>query len=80
MADNVRLQVGDKHLKIETGVLPPIGTQIRIHKHHHDGSTSPVVELLSHEWEVDENPVAEATYERLPPGFTVRIQTRLVSR
>lgn len=50
----IEVQVGDKYIIAEGWHLPPIGSQITVHKHLHDGGTYPTVEVVSHQWSLDE--------------------------
>lgn len=75
MADNVTIQVGDTNYTIEPDHLPPIGTSITVHKHLYDGGTYPLLEVMAHEWRLEEAPD-----ENSLPVFSITIKTRIVDR
>lgn len=52
----VRLQVGKTHYVIETGILPPVGTKILVHKHLTGDSAYATVKVIGHEWSLEEAP------------------------
>jgi hypothetical protein len=56
MADSVTIQVGDKNYAIQPDHLPPVGTRITAHKHLYDGGTYPLLEVVGHEWRLEEAP------------------------
>ena len=71
MNTSVLLQVGDKFLAVAPGFLPPVGTRISVHKHLNDGGFYPLVEVVAHEWRLNE-PVEDDAL----PAFEVTIKTR----
>ena len=73
MADRVSIQVGDKNWAIEPDHLPPVGTVIMAHKHLFDGGSYPLLEVVAHEWRLEEAPEENAF-----PVFSVTIKTRIV--
>ncbi len=73
MTDNIRIQVGDKHYAIQPDHLPPVGTRLMVHKHLYDGGTSPMLEVIAHEWRLDEPPEEKAL-----PVFSIIIKTQVV--
>ena len=73
MPDNVTIQVGDKNYAIEPSHLPPVGTHIVAHKHLFDGGTYPLLEVVEHEWRLEEGPD-----ENSFPVFVITIKTRIV--
>ncbi len=75
MADNVTIQVGDKHYAIQPNHLPPVGTRIKADKHLYDGGTCPLLEVVAHEWRLDQAPEENAL-----PVFSITIKTRIVDK
>ena len=77
METAITMQVGDRNLAVAPGFLPPIGTRIHVHKHLFDGGTYPTVEVLEHEWRLEE-PQPDENGDDVLPLFTVLIKTRIV--
>jgi len=75
MADSVAIQVGDKNYAIQPDHLPPLGTKITAHKHLHDRGTYPLLEVVAHEWRLEEPPEDNGL-----PVFSITIKTRIVDK
>lgn len=75
MADSVVIQIGEKNYAILPDHLPPVGTRIVAHKHLYDGGTSPLLEVVAHEWRLEESPEENGV-----PVFSVTIKTRIVDQ
>jgi hypothetical protein len=75
MADSVTIQVGDKNYAIQPDHLPPVGTTITAHKHLYDGGTYPLLEVVAHEWRLEEAPEENAL-----PVFSITIKTRIAEK
>ena len=74
MAFYITLNVGKTNYAMETGVLPPVGTRIVAHKHFYDGGTYPVLEVIEHEWRLEEGGEDATTV----PVFDITVKTRIV--
>jgi hypothetical protein len=79
-ADIVTIQVGDKNYSIEPDHLPPVGTKITAHKHLYDGGTYPVLEVVAHEWRLEEAPAENGGPENRLPVFSITIKTRMIDK
>ena len=77
METDVTMEVGSRHVAVAPGFLPPVGTRVYVHKHLTEGGTSAIVEVLEHEWRLEE-PRPNNEGEDGLPVFTVLIKTRLV--
>ncbi len=75
MADMVTIQVGDKNYAIQPDHLPPVGTKITAHKHLYDGGTYLLLEVVAHEWRLEEEPEENGL-----PFFSIAIKTRFVNQ
>ncbi|MGB0766755.1 MAG: hypothetical protein ACPGYV_03490 [Phycisphaeraceae bacterium] len=73
---NVTLQIGDIHRAFDTDVLPPVGAHIMIHKHLTSDGAGAVVEVISHEWQLDQG-FTEDGEEDLD-DLNVTIKTKIV--
>lgn len=74
-AAGVTLEIpGFPALSFHSNVLPPIGTRIQIHKHLSDGGTTRILEVVRHEWLVDQ-PNEGDEFQ-----FSVHIRTRDVAK
>ena len=69
----VVIQVGEKRHVVDTSILPPVGTKLAAHKHLYDGGTSPLLEVLGYEWQLEEAPSINGK-----PEFSILIKTRIV--
>ena len=78
MASYVKIQIEhDKYVGLETDLLPPVGTRIVAHKHLYDGGSYPILEVVSHEWRI-EDAVADSLKEEAGPKLIVWVKTRIV--
>lgn len=70
---NVTLQVADRNFALSADILPPVGTKMTVHKHFYDGGTAPTIEIIEHEWWLDDSGREDGGYE-----FSVMLKTRII--
>lgn len=75
MADSVTIQIGDRNCVIQTDHLPPVGTKFTAHKHLYDGGTYPLLEVVAHDWRLEEAPEENGL-----PIFRITIKTRILDK
>jgi hypothetical protein len=68
--NEVTIQVDDHHLALIPGLIPPVGQRIQIHKHLTPHGNGRYVEVVGHEWHVEE-PLSDGGLPRL----VVRLKT-----
>lgn len=77
--DSVCIEIPGKHyLHIEPDYLPPIGTKVQLHKHLYDGGTTLLLEVVDHEWRLDDDNIDESG-EPKTPSFDITIRTKIVA-
>lgn len=71
--DHITIQIGNKHQSLDTSVIPPIGTQILVHKHLTEDGLGATVEVTGYEWRmIDSNTEGNAFMQ-------ISVRTKIVS-
>ena len=64
---------GYPHRGLTSDTLPPVGTHFQVHKHLTDGGTYLMLEVVNHEWRLEEPQEEDGC-----AFFSVTIRTRIV--
>ena len=76
--DSIALEIPGKHfLGIEPDFLPPVGTRIQLHKHLYDGGTTLILEVIEHEWRLQDD-TTDINGNEQSPTFNIHLRTRIV--
>ena len=76
--DHVSIEIPGKHfLCIEPAYLPPVGTRIQLHKHLYDGGTTLLLEIIEHDWCLEDD-TTDLDGNPQSPTFSIRLRTRIV--
>lgn len=63
----------------ETAFLPPVGTRFTVHKHLTDGGTYLTLEVIGHEWRLEEpQPDPDDPNVMGNAYFSITVKTRVV--
>jgi hypothetical protein len=58
---------------VDSDALPPIGTRFQVHKHLTDGGTYLTLEVIAHEWRLEEPGEPDTN-----AYFSISVRTRIV--
>ncbi|HZZ79544.1 MAG TPA: hypothetical protein VFE62_13570 [Gemmataceae bacterium] len=75
MATHVRINVGEKIYALEADLIPPVGTKLPAHKHLSAGGTAQLLEVIAHEWRLE-----EGSGENENPELWLMVKTRIVEK
>ena len=76
--DSVSLEIpGYPDRCVEPDFLPAVGTRIQVHKHLTDGGTTLLLEVVRHDWHLQDDTI-DVNGEPQNPTFEIRIRTRVV--